>query len=415
MRFNCLIFFFGGCLLSACTGTTSVNYRYPSHEGAEVIPIPEIQDTSLIRYSELFSCVEYIPLEMTGKSAIGNVSELTVTEDGDYIVFDNPNDILCRFSPDGKFLNTIGVKGRNNNEYIDIADYAYDPFHNQVIIWDNPRHTLLYYDIDGRYIKNVEIQWWFGELEVFDQDHLVFFLGEVNEKDRQLKDYHYVITTMEGNDVVVDIPDPDLKLRNSEAFNFKSFSSGFWNTHTVQTEYSPIVYELSDSTLAPRYYFSLGESGIPEKWFGLTKADFRKNLHRHSTIGYLNDFFQTEDYFIITISRPFVYLMICEKNSEYKWIYGAWAINDMINSTVISDRRFFFPGSVCPLTACDNYCYFVCDPSGFENFQKYFDENSFTVTSVKDDALRSLITQELQDFNSFAENGNPVLVKCTLK
>ena len=69
------------------------------------------------RFSELYSNVEYIKLEDTEVSSLGEVASIQITKDNDFIVFDSNNKKILRFDATGKFTNAIGCQGKAKNEY----------------------------------------------------------------------------------------------------------------------------------------------------------------------------------------------------------------------------------------------------------------------------------------------------------
>lgn len=85
----------------------------------DVIPLKIDKAYYVDKYSNLFSEVHYVPLEETRNSIVGEVSQLEITKDGDYVVFDSNSGAIFRFASDGRFLNNIGFRGlaRMNTYY----------------------------------------------------------------------------------------------------------------------------------------------------------------------------------------------------------------------------------------------------------------------------------------------------------
>ena len=160
----CLLFY----VMASCSNKQVTFYHSEDEilEGCTVINISDIKDSSVIACSDIFSEVEYIPLEDTFNSTVGMIEKLAVTPDGDMIVFDRRNGIIVRYNRDGHYMNKIGERGHQKNEYVRPIDIAYDPYNKQVIVWDNVRKALLYYDIKGNLVNKKESEQWHGTLEV---------------------------------------------------------------------------------------------------------------------------------------------------------------------------------------------------------------------------------------------------------
>lgn len=116
-------------------------------------------------YESMVKSIEYIPLETTKKSLVGDVTSLYVADGRIYINSDRKK-VLC-FGEDGKFLFKIGNRGRGNGEYI-------SPFSISVengIVYVLCQHTgrLLCYDAStGKYLKTISLQNTYMQVVVSD-------------------------------------------------------------------------------------------------------------------------------------------------------------------------------------------------------------------------------------------------------
>lgn len=80
------------------------------------IEIGEIEDGSVLLYSELFSDVKYVPLEYTRNSLVGNVDKMLTTKDGGYLIFESSSKSVQLFDSIGHFKHSIGCCGHAENE-----------------------------------------------------------------------------------------------------------------------------------------------------------------------------------------------------------------------------------------------------------------------------------------------------------
>jgi len=109
---------------------------------------PLVGSEQVVRLSEVASKVEYIPLETSQESLLGNVMHAFIDNDIIYLPDIRVNK-LSRYSLDGKYLGSVGQQGRAYGEFISINgfcfDYDYDT--GAEMIYDSEK--LIEYHKDG--------------------------------------------------------------------------------------------------------------------------------------------------------------------------------------------------------------------------------------------------------------------------
>lgn len=90
-----------------------------------------------------------VPLETTSVSVLSHIDRLLVF---DSLIFIHDNDRLLCFDYSGKFLYTIGVKGRGTGEYLRISTIFINPFLHTINIVDEVSDKVLTYRLDGTYL-----------------------------------------------------------------------------------------------------------------------------------------------------------------------------------------------------------------------------------------------------------------------
>jgi hypothetical protein len=101
--------------------------------------------------SDVFSNVNYIPLETTPESTFGSIKQLAITDRYYIIRDDNTNSILF-FTKDGKYHTKI--KGKSTNTHRDkIREFFVNRWTKQIVFTDDSYRTVKYYDFDGKLIK----------------------------------------------------------------------------------------------------------------------------------------------------------------------------------------------------------------------------------------------------------------------
>ena len=88
------------------------------------------------RWDQLVSVEKYIILEETDNSLLFGVDKCVIGDSAIY-AFCRKFDKVYKFSLEGKFLSTVGEKGRAKSEYLGISDIAYDQSSGDLVVADS--------------------------------------------------------------------------------------------------------------------------------------------------------------------------------------------------------------------------------------------------------------------------------------
>ena len=102
--------------------------------GVEIINIDGLSSNITLNLSDIYSEIEYIPLESTEASQVGRIESLESTKNGEFLVFDKRNGKVVLFDENGKYMNNIGCRGHGPAEYLSPEIVRYNAFTNQVIL-----------------------------------------------------------------------------------------------------------------------------------------------------------------------------------------------------------------------------------------------------------------------------------------
>lgn len=134
-------------LLASCSEENNVDSTHIT-----VLNIEEgIKNMSDIQLSKYASSVEYIPLETSNESFLGEISDFVATDSNFYLCSTNGNSVM-EFSNDGKFVKAIGTKGRGPGEHMGI-DRIF-PTQNEGIGIMTFNKSILY-DKSGNYVMEL--------------------------------------------------------------------------------------------------------------------------------------------------------------------------------------------------------------------------------------------------------------------
>ncbi|SRR5690554_803722 len=110
-----------------------------------------------IKMSELYSDINYIPLETNDNSLIGNISDIIKYKDRFYILDNDITQSVFCFTETGNFLFKINRIGTGPGEYVKLAGFSVDIDNEQLLLYDNSIKQILCFSLDGDYIESHKI------------------------------------------------------------------------------------------------------------------------------------------------------------------------------------------------------------------------------------------------------------------
>jgi hypothetical protein len=145
---------------------------YDAYQNAKVYPLSTVAES-----------VEYLPLETTEDCLLGEYLANIFIGENDIIVFDYA--YAYRFTPEGKFLNKIGKKGRGPGEYNRPMRIAVDP--NQQVVYFEDRGKIVKYGYNGDFLKEYTVAVTTSKIlqyseDVFLVDKMMYSYAEPGER-----------------------------------------------------------------------------------------------------------------------------------------------------------------------------------------------------------------------------------------
>ena len=398
------------------------------------IDLSNLQVGSIAAYSDFFSDVKYIPLELTEMSMLGEIRNLQITNNGDFIVFDDSRKSILHFDKDGKFMNPVGNIGRAKGEYISPTCMAYDEYRNQVMVYDSGKCKLLCYSIDGKFMTEIETPPSSYEFEILDSNNLILYMN--HQEDISCIDglYNYVIINRKGEVVGCHAPYCDNWKNFTMSSNVFSRNNGHIFTHIPGT---PLVNELVNDSLKTLYYVDFGKYSQPEEWFESYQS-YQKNSYSAipDNVARSVNFYQTEKFILMNFSwdSQALHLLIAKKDSVKNPRYARLMDNDIygqVNAIEIKSVK-------------GDKVYFVIDPNQFKylaniptnknlvqekiascrNVLSQINKNNYSVRALyknleklnTDRKIPLIVTpEEKLEMSKLSKNNNPIIQICTLK
>lgn len=166
-------------LLLSCKTSVSDN------NNAQII---QVNTEKMDSVHELFESYTYLALETTQDNIISNIDKIQLYDDIIYLL-DRKYKTVYLFDKDGKFINKIAHFGRGSNEYLSLDDFQ---VHNdKVFILSRVNKTIYMFSKMGRFIKKNIINDWYSNFFVVDDDNLILYSEDSNNKMNNFIYYNY--------------------------------------------------------------------------------------------------------------------------------------------------------------------------------------------------------------------------------
>ena len=111
-----------------------------------------------MNYSDFFSEVEFVPLETTKNSMIGEIFTVRMYADTLFVFDQNIAKTLFLFTRDGKFIRKIGNLGKGPGEYIYPTDFNVNLKNRTVSFLARNSNKIIFHNFEGEHIKDIKLQ-----------------------------------------------------------------------------------------------------------------------------------------------------------------------------------------------------------------------------------------------------------------
>ena len=394
------------------------------------IKIENIDENSVIKYSEIFDDVRYIRLETKNESLIGRIDRVIATEDKFIILDSSIAKMVFVFNSNGEFLNRIGSNGGGPEEYDEPDDIAYDEYSNELLVLCHNYKSILRFRLDGTFIGKTMIDWWVNSIFVVAENAYVLFLNNYTQKDGKKNEYNIVIINKEGKILENLLPYDESTGKLSPPK--PTFS--YYNDEIIfSLQHFNIVYSLNNKEIERKYYWDFGKQKIPASQLKNKTGRELDKMIKDNEYAYAIASYETSSHLICQfVYKRMIFDCYYSKESENSKISACY-FNDLY--ALSSNRAFYFLKG-------DSLISFI-EPQSFIQFQKIANDmkngkkdindalfrqsfpsiqSMFIDKKIKDNykeilesAKITLTNEEIDFVNSIDESDNPILMIAKLK
>lgn len=192
---------------------------------------------------EVFSNIEYVPLEHSEESQVGDIRRILKAKDNSLIVWDSQTNGAFRFDAQGKFLNKIGAIGHAKNEYNLIGNIAYNPYTDQVWLIDMVT-AINIYELNGTFVRRIDREEGMTNIGFVDAEHYCLYGAFLSNE------HFYAIYNIEDNKEVFKFcprKGTDVLMETGGAPNFRYYNGQL----IAHTKYSDMAYVVDSTSIQP--------------------------------------------------------------------------------------------------------------------------------------------------------------------
>lgn len=267
---NKIIFLLLDLLLFGCNSKNLQQEKLSdiqSEDSFFTVNVPDLwKEKREVFLSEIAESIEYIPLETSNESLVGNVLDVQLTKD--YIFISQrirDNRPLLQFDRAGNFIRQIGKIGRGPEEYVQMRGFSIDKDHKRIYVLASYNGTVHTYSFDGDYIKSFKFPQSYGDI-VWSRDSSFICYSESRTGTEK-----NIFEERNSNNEI------EQYVRNTFFWQHKlNYVTGFGNNRLkafyrlndklhFKSTYNDTVYTYNDDKIIPKYFLDLKDFRLPDQ------------------------------------------------------------------------------------------------------------------------------------------------------
>jgi hypothetical protein len=352
--------------------------------------------------SEIFSAVEYIPLETDDGHLIGNISQMLVFKDRIYVADIYQTQSVFCYSKEGKFIYEINRQGYGPGEYIALNSISIDHDKERLLLYAD--NTVFEYDLDGNYVESHKIRISVNDFSYVDKNRTIFYgdyTGSAKYEKNGMTPNLYIAENY--SIVSTDVYFPSTTNYGALTSPFMYISNGNHGTVSLIYAYNDTIYHIAADTVERAYHVDFGDMKKDENFY---QSIFSSEATRTSVQEYVMSrdvcniltFAETDACLFFAYHHRNVYHHVFYYKNTNRVIDACRTYSDETEPTFpitddIAGLRFAIP--------------FATDG---QSFYSYID--AYEIAAMK----ASIIDPDLKKkFESLSEDDNPVIIKMTPK
>lgn len=326
--------------------------KHPDNFVADTIQIDiKVQSLKKVNINDIFSKIEFVPLETSEKSIVGNYKDFKVFK-GKYYIRDSQQNCVFVFDNAGKMVFTSKkFKGKGPEDYYNCGHFTIDRKTGNILILDMPLRKINEYQLNGEFVSSVYFPKEFVGIQAFEALSKNLFAFYFSENTPGM-DESIAIFDAKKNRIISKIaPFPEKYLHvstNKIPFYYINDTLIFNHMFPSLTTYliSPNNYKLQE-----KYKYDFGK-------FNFDPNILQQNVDKKNHKVLINDYFnryaivfnkiENDNYLLISFFLEHSYIAFYKKDSDELFIKENFSG---------SSKQLLSPDAID-----DNYVYSLCPP-----------------------------------------------------
>ena len=320
-------------VLSACKNQTAFNVEYLVVPSVSALP-------ESTKFSSLLEDIRYIIPETNDECLFSYIYKAYIDRERIFILDKrNQDKILVFDSNNGRFLMSIGTRGRAKNEYAGIGNFTLDKDRGLVLILDEMQNKVLVYDATSGDFKNqFELDFVARNIEYVDDNTLAYAGGGQHQE-------RLCITDMDGSNMRSYVPSND----KNWILPLNSFSRGSGKEVVFRTYLSDSLYTVTPEVPLFSRFIDFGKGAFTWDEFNSYNRNERDNIEEYlgkyrTNMKYYSE---TDDHIWFIYSNKGVpECVVFDKTTSNTFNYSMFLHNDVVFDQfapliVASDEGYF--------------------------------------------------------------------------
>lgn len=312
----------------------------PNNDSIIYLNSQNIKQLTTFNINSLVDSCSYIELETTDSSLIKEISKIQLSDS--YIVILDKETKLYVFDRAGKFLNTIGRKGRAPGEYLAIRDFYIGD--DGIIGFYDPLALKLHrYSLKGEYINSINIP---QSIRITTGEKEEISIKEIYlTENNKLLCTHHIMDNCTSLYSLKDLSNDSMRTISALGRSFSlpnymiNFSahpiSNYSTSITFIKPFNDTIFEFSNETLRPKYIFDMNEDKeIPHDFLNqqVKNAEWEtvEDIVRRKYINIV-EHFETADNLILICIEDGKGKFICFNKNTQTGCYSKIVHTDSVN------------------------------------------------------------------------------------
>lgn len=315
-----LIFLAGLILTLNSCKTRSTSAESP------VQAIINISDAKTMNYQPLLDSINYVPLETTDLSLIGNIGKIYVTP-SNILIFDSKQTAILLFDKEGKFIRKIGQKGRGPEEYLFFNEIVFERKTEIIYAHERYLNKIFKYNLKGELLEQIPSKFEFNSFCKAPQGYWLYSCFKENNP----KGYNLMLVDEKMQNMTAGFFPQNPAFVNT-TFN-STFSRDYSGTSYFVYPTSNIIYKLNTEQPVPYFQIDFGAKNLPyEKIKKLSSSKEYDNLvNEKRYLGDISNLLCFQNYLLFSFNesgfyKPIKFYFACLNTSNSKTtIYNGYS------------------------------------------------------------------------------------------